>query len=395
MLGFGTFAVGTCEFVLAGVLPQLGASLGVSIPTAGQVVTAFALTCALVAPLLATASAGWPRRRVLLIAAAVYLVGNVGTALSPSFGFVLTTQIVAAIGAGLFVPTAAVTASALVPAERRGRAIAIVTTGLTAATALGAPIGTALGGLLGWRATMWFVAALAAVGMAGMTILVPKNITAPAPEGLRQRLAPLADRRVVAILATTLIAFTAVYIPYTYISVVFAGATQGSGVRLAVLMFTIGVIGTVANFVAGSLADRIGSRRVVAVALVWLTISLVILPVTTEVFPAAIVMVAVYGLAAFAITTPQQHRLITLEPESASVLVSLNAAILYLGITFSGVVGAVGIGLVGANKLSLIAAAAAALALVLSELGHRLAQRSSRSAAATEPAGTTEHAGAG
>ncbi|OLZ43412.1 MFS transporter [Amycolatopsis coloradensis] len=383
VLGFGVFAIGTCEFVLAGVLPELSASLGVTVAQAGQVVTVFALTAAVLAPVLATVSATWPRRRVLLLATLVYLVGNIGTAVSPSFALVLLTQALAAAGAGLFVPTAAVTASAMVPPDRQGRAIAAVTTGFTAATALGAPIGTALGGLMDWRATMWFVVALAVLGMIGVRALVPASVNAPAPAGLRERLAPLRDRRVLVVLSTTLLSFTAVYIPYTYISAVFAGATGGDGVRLAVLMFTLGVIGTAGNLFAGRLADKIGGRGVVGLALVWLTVSLLVMPLTTESFVLAIGMIVLYGFAAFAITTPQQHRLVTLEPAAASVLVSLNAAILYLAISLSGVVGGVGIDVVGATNLSLVAAGIAVAALALSELGHRFTARRSPAPVAT------------
>ncbi|MFI2212314.1 MFS transporter [Streptomyces sp. NPDC020141] len=389
MLGFATFAIGTDEFVLAGVLPELGEDLGVSVATAGQVVTVFALTCAVLAPILATVTARRPRRGILLLAVAVYLAGNVATALAPTFATVLLAQMVAAAGAGLFVPTAAVTAAALVPPDRQGRAIAAVTTGFTAATALGAPIGTALGGSLGWRSTMWFVAGLAVLGLIGLRLLVPARISAPAAESLKERVAPLKDRRVLAILATTLIGFTAVYMPYTYIAVVFEPATGGSGDRLAVLMFTLGVVGTLGNLAAGRLADRIGGRGVVAVALLWMTVSLALFPLATGAFLSALVMIVVYGAAAFAITSPQQHRLITLEPGSASVLVSLNAAILYLAISLSGAVGAVGISWAGAGSLPLIAAGLAAIALLVSEIGHRMSRRARTGGAVlAEAAGT-------
>ncbi|MGW6455255.1 MFS transporter [Streptomyces sp. NPDC055078] len=380
VLGFATFAVGTDEFVLAGVLPELGRDLGVSVTTAGQVVTVFALTCAVLAPVLATATARRARRAVLLIAVSVYLLGNVATALAPTFATLLLAQTVAAVGAGLFVPTAAVTAAALVPPGRKGRAIAAVTTGFTAATALGAPIGTAVGGAFGWRATMWFVAALAVLGLIGVRLLVPARVPAPAPEGLRQRLAPLRDRRVLAILATTLIGFTAVYLPYTYIAVVFEPATGGGGDRLAVLMFTLGAVGTLGNLGAGWLADRFGGRGVVTAALLWMTGSLLLFPAATGAFASALVIIVVYGVAAFAITTPQQHRLITLDPESASVLVALNAAILYLAISLSGAVGAVGINWVGAGSLPLVAAGLALTALLISELGHRMTRRTAHRA---------------
>ncbi|MFD8934937.1 MFS transporter [Streptomyces sp. NPDC059578] len=374
VLGFATFAIGTDEFVLAGVLPELGRDLDVSVTTAGQVVTVFALTCAVLAPVLATLTARRARRAILLVAIAVYLVGNVATALAPTFATVLAAQMVAAAGAGLFVPTAAVTAASLVAPERRGRAIAAVTTGFTAATALGAPIGTALGGWLGWRSTMWFVAALAVLGLLGVRLWVPARVAAPAPEGLRERLAPLRDRRVLAILATTLAGFTAVYLPYTYIAVVFEPATGGSGDRLAVLMFTLGVIGTLGNLAAGALADRIGGRAVVALALLWMTGSLLLIPLATGTFTAALPMIVVYGIGAFAITSPQQHRLITLDPGAASVLVSLNAAVLYLAISLSGAVGAVGISWAGAPAVPLIAAGLAVVALLFSEWGHRLSR---------------------
>lgn len=116
-------------------------------------------------------------------------------------------------------------------------------------------------------------------------------------------------------------------------------------------MFTLGVIGTLGNFGAGSLADRFGGRIVVAVALLWMVGALVVFPIATGAFGPALVMIVVYGAAAFAITTPQQHRLITLDPESASVLIALNAAILYLAISLSGAVGALGIAWAGANSL--------------------------------------------
>ncbi|GAA2364492.1 MFS transporter [Streptomyces cuspidosporus] len=382
VLGFGTFAIGTDEFVLAGVLPEFSESLGVSTATAGQVVTVFALTCAVMSPVLATLTAGWPRHRVLKLSVLLYLLGVVGTGLAPSFPGVLIAQVVAASGAGLYIPAAGVTASALVGPERRGRAIAAVTTGLTAATALGAPIGTVVGSALGWRATMWFITLLTVLGLIGVLALVPR-VSVPAPGGLRRRLAPLGDRRVVVVLATTLVAFTAAYVVYTYMAEVFAPATGGDGTRLAVLMFAFGLTGTAGNFYAGTLADRFGARLVVGGAVALLAVSLAVLPLATGSFAAALAITVVYAIAAWGITAPQQSRLIALNPASAPLLISLNAAFLYLAIAFSGVIGAVGIGTLGARRISLIGAVVAVLALALSELGHRLT--SGRPGPAAEP----------
>jgi MFS transporter, DHA1 family, inner membrane transport protein len=162
----GTFAVGTDAFVVAGVLGDVSRSLQVSVAQAGQLVTVFALAYALLSPVLAS----------------------------------------------------------LVPAEKRARTITIATSGLTTATALGAPLGTAVAIGLGWRGTMWFVAALGFVAAVVIAMLLP-SVPNPPVASLRQRLAPVTDRRVLGILLTTLLMFTGIYIVYTYVSVIFEGAT--------------------------------------------------------------------------------------------------------------------------------------------------------------------------
>jgi MFS family permease len=203
----------------------------------------------------------------------------------------------------------------------------VVVTGFTAAVALGAPIGTALGGLMGWRATVWFTALLAVAGFVGVLSVLPRHVAVDASGTIRERLRPLTDRRVLVVLTTTFIGFTAVFIPYTYIGVIFEPVTGDSSLVLAALMFTGGVAGAVGNGAAGVLADRFGGSRVVAVALLWLTAGLVTVPLAVTNRPAAFVVVAFYVIGAFAITTPQQHRLIALRPDAAAVVISLNQAV--------------------------------------------------------------------
>lgn len=366
VLAFGVFVVGTGEFVLAGLLPLLSSSLDISPSVAGQVITIFALTCALAGPILTTSTGGWDRRNVLVSAAMVYLAGSIWTALAPSYAQVLIGQVVAALGVGLFVPTATVTAAAMVSPTHRGKAIAVVVSGFTAATALGAPLGTAFGGMFGWRSTMWLATGLAAVGVIGIFLFIPKRTTVAISTGLRQQLPLLLEPRIVAVLCVTLLAFTAVYMPYTYMGVIFATATQGNSLYLAGLMTTLGVVGTIGNLGAGMLADRIGGPKVVTIALLWLIVSMLILRLAIGNLTGAFAMIAFYGIAAFAITTPQQHRLISLKPEAAGVLIALNQAILYLAIALSGSIGGLGIEWLGADNLGFVAAVLATLALLLS-----------------------------
>ncbi|MCP2252065.1 MFS transporter, DHA1 family, arabinose polymer transporter [Prauserella aidingensis] len=369
MLALGVFVIGTGEFVLAGLIPLLAADFGLGYGAAGQVVTVFAVTCALAAPTMTTVTAKWPRQRVLVTAGIVYLFGAVATALAPTFGLLLAGQVVAAVGTGLFIPNASVTAAALVSKDVGGRAIAAVITGFTLAVAFGAPGGTAIGALYGWRVTMWLAAGVAVLGVIGVALFIPRSTGVADTGGFRQRLEPLRDRRVVALLATTLVAFTAVYIPYTYIGAIFSPATGGDGVRLGLLMTALGVAGAIGNLVAGRLVDRYGGSSVVLFALLWLILSFAVIAFTHTTYGWSLTAIGFYGIAAFAITTPQQHRLIARDPAGASVVLSLNQAVLYLAIGVSGVVGAAGIEVVGAGSVVWIAAALAVVAIALSMLG--------------------------
>ncbi len=173
VLAVGMFAIGTDSFVIAGILPEVTQSLGVSIALAGQMVTVYALSFAVLSPVIAAAAAHWPRKRLLLAGLAVFVIGNLVTAIAPTIEWVLASRFVAGLGAAMFSPTATATAASLVPAEKRARALAIVVAGLSGATALGSPLGTFIGGLGDWRATMWFVTVVGAVATIGVYVLLP------------------------------------------------------------------------------------------------------------------------------------------------------------------------------------------------------------------------------
>jgi MFS transporter, DHA1 family, inner membrane transport protein len=388
ILAVGTFAVGTDAFVVAGVLGDVSRSLQVSVAQAGQLVTVFALAYAVLSPVLAALTGTWTRRQVLLTALGVFVLGNVLTAVAPTFGLVLASRVVAAAGATMVTPTSSVVAASLVPAEKRARAIAIATSGLTTATALGAPLGTAVAIGLGWRGTMWFVAALGVVAAVVIAVRLP-NVPNPPVASLRQRLSPVTDRRVLGILLTTLVMFTGIYIVYTYISVIFEGATGGDGGTLSLLLFVFGVAATVGNFLAGYLADRIGPRAVVALAGVVLIVISLLSQAGGSTLPTAFVTIAVYGLAAFSVTAPQQHRLMTTRPDSASLVVAINAAFLYLAVSLAGGIGGLLINSVGGAWLGVAAAASVLLGLVLSEFAHHDAQGKVPARQRTQPESTS------
>lgn len=381
ILAVGTFAIGTDSYVIAGILPHVAQSFDVSVAAAGQLVTVYALSYAVLTPILATATAGWPRRRVLLAGLLVFLLGNLLTAMVRTFDLALVSRAVAGLGGAMFTPAASATATALVPAERRARALAVILAGLAGATALGAPIGTLVASLGDWRTTMWFVSGVAALAGVGVFAALP-GLAAGARIRLRDRLAPLADARVAATLATTLLFMFGVFLIYTYVSVVFDRATGGAGARLAAMLSTWGIAATVGNLAAGSLTNRFGNRRVANVAIALVAVDFALMSWTSASFAAGLVALAVWGACGWGLVVAQQHRLVDIAPPLAPILLALNASAIYIAVSASGAVGALAIeGGLDPHRLPLLSTLLILAGLASAELAHRLIRRRPAAAA--------------
>jgi len=357
----------------------------VTVSLAGQMVTLFALSYALLSPVVAAAAARWPRKRLLLGGLGVFVVANALTAIAPSLEMVLASRVLAGLGAAMFSPTATATGASLVPAHQRARALAVVIAGMTSATALGSPIGTVIGGLGGWRLTMWFVAALGAASALGIWALL-REVPLPPPVGLRQRLAPLADSRVALTLLTTLAAYGGLFVVYTYVGVTFDRVTGGDGAVLAGLLFCWGIAATIGNLTAGRLTDRLGSRRIINSAIIVAAIDFALLPWSSAHLATAIAAIVVWGLCGWGLLVPQQHRLIGIAPTLAPLLMGLNSAALYIGASAAGLIGAAGISFLGSHELGVLGAALIAFSLLAAELAHwRIRHHGMSGAAALAP----------
>jgi DHA1 family inner membrane transport protein len=374
VLAVGMFAIGTDTFVIAGILPMVSKSLNVPVAVAGQMVTVFALSFAILAPVMAAVAARWPRKQLLLAGLGIFVLANVLTAMAPTLELVLACRVLAGLGAAMFSPTATATGASLVPAEQRGRALAVVLAGLSSATALGSPIGTVIGGSGDWRITMWFVAALGVLAALGIWILLPKVPSSPVVS-LRKRLAPLTDSSVALTLLTTFAIYCGVYVVYTYISVAFDRATGGNGALLAGLLFLWGVAATIGNLTAGRLTDRFGSTRVINVLIVVAAIDFILMPWTSAYLSTAMIAIIIWGLCGWGLVVPQQHRLIGIAPTMAPLLLGLNTAALNFGVSASGVIGAAGVTYLDKYRLGLIGGAFIATAFVIAQLAHRRIKR--------------------
>ncbi|MCF3103031.1 MFS transporter [Streptomyces roseoverticillatus] len=386
VLAAGMFAIGTDSFVIAGILPDAADSLGIPVGTAGWLITTYAFTYAVLGPVMAALTTRWPRRALFLTGFAIFIAGNLITAFVPVFGVALAARALAGLGGAMVTPAAVAAAAALAPPERRGRAIATVMTGLSAATALGAPIGTAIGSLTGnWRATMVFVSALGILAAVGIALLLPTLPTPPAVP-LRTRVAPLADRRIGLTLLTTFLVYTGLYTVYSFVGVSLDRATDGSGTTLAALLFVWGLAATAGTLGSGGLIDRFGSRRVINIAITMAAIDFALLPWTSAHLPSTIAALIVWGVCGWGMLTPQTHRLITAMPAAAPLLTGLASAMVYVGVSVAPLVGQVSMAWFGPHLLGPVGALFIALGLGAAEAAHTVIRRRAPQHTPTEQA---------
>jgi predicted MFS family arabinose efflux permease len=371
-LAVGMFALGTDSFVMAGILPQIAHAFQVPIGAAGQMTTVYAVTYALSAPTVAALAAHVPRKTLLLSSLATFVVTNLATALAPSFGVALLTRVLAGLGAAMFAPTATGSAATMVAPEKRGVALSIVTAGLTTSTALGTPLGAVIG-LADWRWTMVFVSGLGALSFVGVWALLA-HIPLPPKITLAQRLAPVRDPRVALTLLTGLLYQTGHFISYTYFTVVFDRVLAPGSSLIGAVLVLWGLSGTASNLLSGRLADSIGDAKLIFRMLVLLTLTMALLHAGGAHLISTVVLVALWGGCAWGLLTPQQHRLVSLAPASAPVLLGLNTSCTYLGVTLAGVSGGLALPVVDGHHLGYLGALLTALALAVSALAtHKIA----------------------
>jgi MFS transporter, DHA1 family, inner membrane transport protein len=364
VLALGMFAMGTGSFVVAGILPDVARTLGTSPSAAGLMVTVNALAFAVMAPIVAALAGGWPRKTLLVAALAIFVLGNAISALGTNLATVLIGRAVTGLGAAMFSPTALGIAATIVAPERRGRALAIVTAGLAGSTALGAPLGTLIGGLVGWRATLWFVAGIGFMTALGVGLLL-RAVPQPPRIGLAARLAPLRHAGIGLTMLTTLFAFGGFLMVYTYSGLVFDRVTGGEKSLLAGLLLFWGVAAIIGNLVSGRLVDRHGSHRIIIGTLAVAIGNFLLLPWTSASLVLSALALILWGAAGWGLMVPQQHRLISASPEQAPLLLALNNSALHAGLVLASLAGAGALLVIDRHYLGWAGAASLAIALLL------------------------------
>lgn len=375
-LTVGAFGIGVTEFVIMGLLLQVSADLGVSIPVAGLLMSGYALGVFVGAPILTIATRSLPRKTTLLVLMAIFTLGNLAAALAPSFGWLMAARIVTALAHGTFFGVGAMVATGLVAPERKASAIALMFTGLTLATLLGVPFGSWLGLAYGWRSTFWAVAGIGLLALAILAIFVPAARGSVVPGPLAEEFQVLARPQVLLGLAMTVLGFGGIFAVFTYIQpllVELAGFSEAA-VSPILLVFGAGLV--VGNLLGGRWADRSLSPALIG-TLALLTLALLAATFAFHDRIGAVVAAFVLGAAAFATVAPLQMWVLQQAGGAGQGLASsLNIAAFNLGNAFGAWLGGVvishGPGLAGIAPIAaLVPLAALALAWIALTLDRR------------------------
>jgi DHA1 family inner membrane transport protein len=339
----GAFGIGTTEFVIMGLLLQVSADLHVSIAAAGLLISGYALGVAVGAPLLTIATRRVPRKTVLLALMAIFTLGNIACALAPSYEMLMAARVITSLAHGTFFGVGSVVATGLVAPEKRASAIAIMFTGLTAATMLGVPAGAWLGLQFGWRSTFWAVALIGVFALAVLAVFVPRDRAADkqAPASLADELAVLARPQVLLGLAMTVLGFAGVFAVFTYIQPLLTRITGLSEAAVSPILLLFGGGLAVGNILGGKLADRALMPAVLG-TLVALAVVLAVMEPALHSGVTAALFVGLLGIAAFATVAPLQLRVLEKASGAGQNLASsLNIAAFNLGNALGAWVGGV------------------------------------------------------
>ncbi|MEV5551501.1 MFS transporter [Streptomyces sp. NPDC052309] len=373
-LAIGAFGIGTTEFVIMGVLPQVAGDFGVTIPTAGWLVSGYALGVVIGAPLLTVLGTKVSRKKMLMFLMALFVVGNALSALAPSFGLMLVGRVVASLAHGAFFGIGSVVAADLVAPEKKASAISLMFMGLTVANIVGVPGGTSIGQAAGWRVTFLIVAALGVIGFLGVTRLVPETGRPESPD-VRREFAAFKNVQVWLAMAMTVLGYGGVFAAITYITPMMtevAGYTEGAVTWLLVL-FGIGMF--LGNLLGGKFADR-RLMPMLFTALAGLSAALLLFTATAHDKVLAAITLTVIGALGFATVPPLQKWVLDQASAAPTLASAANIGAFNLGNALAawlgGIVIAAGLGYTSPNWVgALLSGTALLLALVAASLDRR------------------------
>jgi DHA1 family inner membrane transport protein len=370
ILALSAFAIGTTEFVIMGLLPDVAADLGVSIPGAGWLVTGYALGVAIGAPFMAMATAKLPRKAALVALMGVFIVGNLLCAVAADYNILMFARVVTALSHGAFFGIGSVVAAGLVPANRRASAVALMFTGLTLANVLGVPLGTALGQYAGWRSTFYAVTVIGVIALIGLIRFLPTKRD-EAKLDMRAELGALKGAGIWLSLSMTALFSASMFALFTYVAPLLGEVTGVSPKGITWTLLLIGMGLTVGNIIGGKLADRRLAATLIGVFIAMAVISTALSWTSVALIPTEITLF-LWATAAFAAVPALQINVVTFGKDAPNLVSTLNIGAFNIGNALGAWVGGTvieqGFGL---TRVPLAAGALAVVALLVTLINFR------------------------
>ncbi|MEL5360262.1 MFS transporter [Serratia ureilytica] len=379
-LTISAFAIGTTEFVIVGLIPTIAEQLGVTVPSAGLLVTIYALGVAIGAPVLTALTSRIPRKLLLVGLMVLFTLGNLLAWQSPSYESLVVARLLTGLAHGVFFSIGSTIATSLVAKEKAASAIAIMFGGLTVALVTGVPLGTFIGQQFGWRETFLAVSLIGAVATLASVILVPSNIKNQGSAGVREQLKVLTHPRLLLIYAITALGYGGVFTTFTFLAPMMQELAGFSAPTVSWILLAYGIAVAVGNIWGGKLADRHGAVRALSFIFAALAVLLLVFQLTASHSIAALLTVIVMGVFAFGNVPGLQvyvvQKAAQYTPNAVDVASGLNIAAFNIGIAFGSVIGGQTVASLGLAQTPWIGALIVVVALLLVSFSGRLDKKS-------------------
>lgn len=334
-----SFVVGMVELIISGILDLVANDLGVTMGQAGLLITIFSLVFAVSAPILLFLTAAIERKKLTLIALSTFFVGNLIAVFSFSYPMLFISRIVSAASASILIVLCIMMASSIVQPEYRGRAIGIVSMGVSGSLVFGIPFGLILGEAFGWRAPFVLIAILTVLSMIGVYFFMTKIYTSEKPLPLQSQLKMVSSKSVLFALLTTLFVLAGHTTLYAYLNPFVSETMNMNGFWLSVVYLAFGIAAVSGGGAGGALSDHFGPKRTILTVITLFIFAIISLPFATFNIIIFFVVLIIWGMMSWAVSPPIQSFLIETAPKNADILVSLNNSALHFGIAIGSFIG--------------------------------------------------------
>lgn len=365
MLALVSFLVGTSEFIIAGILDKVSDDIGVSVAAAGQLITVFSLAYGFGTPFLMVAAAKVDRKKLMLYALSVFIVGNVAAYLFSGYGALIISRVIVALSSGVFVVTALTVAAKLAPAEKQGSAIATLVMGFSTALIVGVPLGRLIASAYDWKVVFGGIGLLGLLAMLLIASAIPKT-DGEQPVPLRDQLKLLKNPKIVLALSITFFWLGGYSITYTYISPFLLDITGMSEKLVSIALLAFGIASLIGSKLGGFGTDRWGFKRTLVIGMLFHAAWLVVISFAAHSPGLMFPLLMLWSFSAWSSGPTQQYHLISLAPEATSIMLSLNSSVVQLAMAAGAGIGGVVVEGTSLTAITWIGAAGVAIAAIMS-----------------------------